>query len=176
VVTSKKARWVELDVGVGGQSGRGTYARRLIRVVHSREAEVECALACLIHLSYIPNTIRIFRRGEGTARRCHVLALWGRGDGSFVLRLVDSVDSVGVVVCEFGVVDHLGVNVDACVDEANGVDVEGDGGVVGFAGGDEVVLGLEVGSGVGEPVASIGLTPDAKASVVGGVAGESVLC
>jgi hypothetical protein len=176
VVTSKKARWGVLDVGIGGQSGRGTYARRLIGVVHGREAEVECALARLIHLSYIPNTVRIFRRGEGTARRRHVLALRRRGDGSFVLCLVDGFDSVSVVVCELGVVDHLRVDVDAGVDEADGVNVEGDGGVVGCTGDDEVVLGLEVGSGVGEPVASVGLTPDAKASVVGCVAGESVGC
>jgi hypothetical protein len=144
--------------------------------VHSREAKVKSALARFIHLGYIPNTIRVFRRRKTSTRRRHILALWRRGDGSFVLCLVDSVDAIGVVVRKLGVVDHLGVNVDACVDEADGVDVEGDGGVVGFAGGDEVVLGLEVGSGVGEPVASVGLTPDAEAGVVGCVAGESVLC
>jgi hypothetical protein len=40
------------------------------------------------------------------------------------LGLVDGFDAVGVVVGELRVVDHLCVDVDACVDETDGVDVE----------------------------------------------------
>jgi hypothetical protein len=81
--------------------------------------------------------------------------------------LADGLDAVGVVARVLGVVDHLGVDVDAGIDEADGVDVDGDIGWGKGAVGQEVVLCLEVVGENGAVVAVVGLAPDAEAVGLG---------
>jgi hypothetical protein len=91
------------------------------------------------------------------------------------LGIVDGLDTVCVVVGKFGIEDHLGVNVNASVDEADGIKVDGnDGGVVENACDNLVVLLLEVVGCVSGPVTAVGLAPDADTVVKRLVFGESV--
>jgi hypothetical protein len=92
--------------------------------------------------------------------------------------LADGFDAVGIVARVLGVVDHLGVDVDAGIDEADGVDVDGDVGQGKRAVGEEVVLCLEVVGEDGAVVAVVGLAPDAEAVGLGfeeGGSGEVLL-
>lgn len=89
--------------------------------------------------------------------------------------MVDGLDAVCVVSGIFGIVHHLRVDVDACVDEAEGFDVERDGRCIRLVGGDEIVLLVEVVCGDGAVVASVGLTPDAEAVRVGFIRWESTV-
>lgn len=70
------------------------------------------------------NAVRIFRRCKSPTHRCHVLALRRRSDAGFVLRSVDDLDAICVVVRELGVKDHLRIDINACVDKSDSVNVK----------------------------------------------------
>tara|TARA_R110002003_G_scaffold1815_3_gene23535 strand:- start:5895 stop:6416 length:522 start_codon:yes stop_codon:yes gene_type:complete len=135
--------------------------------VHVRETKVKSTLARPVYIRLVPHAIWIFGSRKRTTRRRHVSAHWVRGDGGVVVFLADGLDAVGVVARVLGVVNHLGVDVDAGIDEADGVDVDGDIGQGKRAVGEKVILCLEVVGEDGAVVAVVGLAPDAEAVGLG---------
>lgn len=116
----------------------------------------------------------ILRLDKGAALLNPSAALGERSDLSAVLGLVDGLDAVCVVERELGIEGHLGQDVDAPVDDAHRVEIQGDGAAVDGTAGDLLVLAREeVGEGR-SVVASVGLAPDAELVVLWLVLGESL--
>ena len=101
-------------------------------------------------------------------------AFWEAVDGSVVLGLADDLNSVRIVVRHPRVGGNLGENVDAAVDDPDGVDLQwnravGNGSARSLPG----LLGEESGKGRAI-VATIRLRPDADLVVLWFVLGESI--
>ena len=127
-----------------------------------------------INLLDAAGTQGILRLGKGAALLNPSATLGKRSDLGAVLGLVDGLDAVCVVERELGIEGHLGQDVDAPVDDAHRVEIQGYGAAVDSTAGDLLVLAREE---VGESrsvVASVGLAPDAELVILWLVLGESL--
>ena len=134
--------------------------------MHVTEAVLECTDTGLVDIGLVAHTKWILLGSQGFARRCHVQASGRSFDCGLVLFFCDQLQPVSVVVSELGVVDHLRIDVDAWVDESNGIKVKFNGRSSNDAASNIVVLLLEV-IGVNCVVVSgIRLAPNAESVVV----------
>jgi hypothetical protein len=170
---SKLLRYGVLE-GVDKGRRLEAYSRFCVCTVHVGEAVLVCVGAGGVDVGLIADAIGVFCNSQGSACCCHVLACGRCRNGGGVLLVGDGLDTVGVVVGELRVEDHLRVDIDASVDEADSIDMQLDSGAVEAATGDFVVLFHEVVGGVSTPVTAVGLTPDTEAVVERLVFGKSV--
>lgn len=144
--------------------------------MHCTETGLKCLLARLVDLIIVALEFGILLVGKARTDIREILAEWETPTGHIVHGLVVCLNSVRVVESELWVRRNLKGAVNASIDDANGIDLQGLGSV-----GHGAVVGGELGALLGEVIrkdrtvmSTVGLAPDAECVAGRLVLGESI--
>lgn len=153
--------------------GVATYANGLERTRHLVKTIQVCITACFVYFGIGPLVFWVKLIRHGSTGRGKVPTHWQCRHSRLVGSFVDCLDSVCIVRGELWVKGHLGVDVDTCVDQAKGVEMELDRVRAKVSRRDKVVLLIEEVGECWAIVTSIRFGPDGELVVIWLVLGET---